>query len=144
MMAKPRLALILIPLIFLSSSPVPSYALYFLIAVPYMHHNPPISDLFFCSCKSGYMLSLKLFDTVVMKTTQIHSSLQTLTHNLTPPICKNYPLTSPSFPISIVSKSHPNLSHPIYFPLETHQPFKGRDRRWHGHPLSPQFSLYRS
>ena len=34
MMAKPRLALILIPLIFLSSSLVPSYALYFL------HHCP--------------------------------------------------------------------------------------------------------
>ena len=37
MMAKPRLALILIPLIFLSSSLVPSYALYFLITVLCMH-----------------------------------------------------------------------------------------------------------
>ena len=127
MMAKPRLALILIPLIFLSTSPVPSYALYFLITVPYMHHNPPISDLSFCSCKSGYMLSLKLFDTVLMKTTQIQSSLQTLTHNLTPPYLQKLPLNIPIIPI--VSKSHPNLSHPIYFPLETHQPFKRRDRR---------------
>ena len=90
MMAKPRLALILIPLIFLSSSLVPSYALYVLITVLYMHHNPPISDLSFRSCRSGYMLSLKLIDTVPMKTTQIHSSLQTLTHNLTPPLCKYY------------------------------------------------------
>ena len=99
MMAKPRLALILIPLIFLSSSLVPFYALHFLITVLYMHHNPPISNLSFRSCKSGYMLSFKLFDTVLMKTTQIHSSLQTLTHNLTPPLCKYYPLTSPSFPL---------------------------------------------
>ena len=44
--------------------------------------------------------------------------------------------------IPIVSKSHPNLSYPIYFPLETHQPVKRWDRRWHGLPLSPQFSLY--
>ena len=95
MMAKPRLALILIPLIFLSSSLVPSYALYFLVTVLYMHLNPPISDLSFCSCKPGYMLSLELFDTVLMKTTKIHSSLQSLTHNL----YKNYPLTSPSFPL---------------------------------------------
>ena len=43
-----------IPLIFLSSSLVPSYALYFLITVLYVHHNPSIS-LFFCSCKPGYM-----------------------------------------------------------------------------------------
>ena len=44
-----------IPLIFLSSSLVPSYALYFLITVLYMHHNSSISDLSFCSCKPGYM-----------------------------------------------------------------------------------------
>ena len=45
MMAKPRLALILIPLIFLSSSLVPSYAFHFLITVLYMHpiHRFPIS-----------------------------------------------------------------------------------------------------
>ena len=99
MMAKPRLALILIPLIFLSSSLVPSYALYFLITVLYMHpiHRFPISPSVLG--KSGYMLSLKLFDAVQMKTTQIHSSLQTPTHNLTPPLCKYYPLTSPSFPL---------------------------------------------
>ena len=53
-MAKPRLALILIPLIFLSSSLVPSYALYFLITVLYLHLNPSISDLTFCSCKPGW------------------------------------------------------------------------------------------
>ena len=47
--AKPRLALILISLIFLSLSLVPSYALYFLITVLYMHHNPWITDLSFCS-----------------------------------------------------------------------------------------------
>ena len=85
MMAKPRLALILIPLIFLSSSLVPSYAFHFLITVLYMHpiHRFPISPSVLG--KSGYMLSLKLFDTVLMKTTQIHSSLQTPTPNLTPP-----------------------------------------------------------
>ena len=43
MMAKPRLALILIQLI--SSSLVPFYALYFLVTVLYMHHNPSISEL---------------------------------------------------------------------------------------------------
>ena len=129
----PSLALILIPLIFLSSSLVPSYALYFLITVLYMHHNPPISDLSFCSCKPGYMLSLELFDTVLMKTTKIHSSFQTLTHNLTTPL-QILPLNIPIIPI--VSKSHPNLSYPIYIPLETHQPVQRRGRRWHGHPLS--------
>ena len=99
MMAKPRLALILIPLIFLSSSLIPSYAFHFLITVLYMHpiHRFPISPSVLG--KSGYMLSLKLFDTVLMKTTQIHSSLQTPTPNLTPPLCKYYPLTSPSFPL---------------------------------------------
>ena len=63
------------------------------------------------------MLSFKLFDTVLMKTTQIHSSLQTLTHNLTPPL-QILPLNIPIIPI--VPKSHPNLSYPIYIPLETH------------------------
>ena len=72
-------------LIFISSSLVPSYTLHFLITVLYMHHNPSISDLFFYSCKPGYMLFLELFDTVLMKSTKIHSPLQTLTHNLTPP-----------------------------------------------------------
>ena len=50
--------------------------------------NPQISDLSISPSvlgKSGYMLSLKFFDTVLMKTTQIHSSLQTPTPNLTPP-----------------------------------------------------------
>ena len=136
----PSLALILIPLIFLSSSLVPSYALYFLITVLYMHHNPSISDLSFSSCKPGYMLFLELFDTVLMKSTKIHSSLQTLTHNLTPPSPQKLPLNIPIIPI--VSKFHPNLSYPIYIPLETHKPVKRRGRRWHGHPLSPQFSLY--
>ena len=109
MMAKPRLALILIPLIFLSSSLVPSYALYFLITVLYMHHNPSISDLSFCSCKPGYMLFLELFDTVLMKSTKIHHSKfsPTISHPPVPPLCKNYPLTSPSFPL------YPN-SIPIY------------------------------
>ena len=118
MMAKPRLALILIPLIFLSSSLVSSYALHFLITVLYMHpiHRFPISPSVLG--KSGYMLSLKLFDTVLMKTTQIHSSLQTPTHNLTPPSLQILPLNIPIIPI--VSKSHPNLSYPIYIPLETH------------------------
>ena len=125
MMAKPRLALILIPLIFLSSSFVPSYALYFLITVLYMHHNPSISDLFFCSCKPGYMLFLELFDTVLMKSTKIHHSKfsPTISH---PPLQK-LPLNIPIIPI--VSKFHPNLSYPIYIPLETHQPVKRRDRR---------------
>ena len=60
---------------YLSSSLVPSYALYFLITVLYMHHNPSISDLSFCSCKPGYMFFLELFDTVLMKSTKIHSPL---------------------------------------------------------------------
>ena len=66
MMAKPRLALILIPLIFLSSSLIPSYAFHFLITVLYMHpiHRFPISPSVLGKC--GYMLSLKLFDTVLM------------------------------------------------------------------------------
>ena len=110
-----------IPLIFLSSSLVPSYALYFLITVLYMHHNPSNSDLFFCSCKPGYMLFLELFDTVLMKSTKIHSPLQTLTHNLTPPpLHVKLPIKNPI--ILIVSKFHPNLSYPIYIPLEIHQP----------------------
>ena len=114
-----------IPLIFLSSSHFPSYALYFLITVLYMHHNPSISDLSFCSCKPGYMLFLELFDTVLMKSTKIHSPLQTLTHNLTPPsLHVKLPLKNPIIPI--VSKFHPNLSYPIYIPLETHQPVKRR------------------
>ena len=53
-----------------------------------------------------------------MKTTQIHSSLQTPTHNLTPPSLQILPLNIPIIPI--VSKPHPNLSYPIYIPLETH------------------------
>ena len=127
MMAKPRLALILIPLIFLSSSLVPSYALYFLITVLYMHHNPSISDPS-CSCKSGYMLFLELFDTVLMKSTKIHSPLQTRTHNLTPPsLHVKLPLKNPIIPI--VSKFHPNLSYPIYIPFETHQPVKRSGQR---------------
>ena len=56
----------------------------------------------------GYMLFLELFDTVLMKSTKIHSSLQTLTHNLTPPSPQKLPLNIP-----IVSKFHPNLPHPI-------------------------------
>ena len=112
------------------------------------HHCPIIhapqsinSDLPFCSCKPGYMLFLELFDTVLMKSTKIHSPLQTITHNLTPPSLQvKLPLKNPIIPI--VSKFHPNLSYLIYIPLETHQPVKRRDRRWHGHPLSPQFSLY--
>ena len=83
---------------------------YFLITVLYMHHNSPISDLSFCSCEPGYIHFLELFDTVLMKTTKIHSSLQTPTHNLTPPLQK-LPLSIPIIPI--VSKSHPNLSYPI-------------------------------
>ena len=74
-----------IPLKFLSSSLVPSYALYFLITVLYVHHNPSI--LISSSCRPGYMLFLELFDTVLMKSTKIHSPLQTLTHNLTHPLC---------------------------------------------------------
>ena len=42
------------------------------------------SDLLFCSCKAGYMLFLELLDIVLMKSTKIHSPLQTLNHNLTP------------------------------------------------------------
>ena len=128
MMAKPRLALILIPLIFLSSSLVPFCALYFLITVLYMHHNPSISDLSFCSCKPGYMLFLELFDTVLMRSTKIHSPLLTLTHNLSPPsLHVKLPLNNPIIPI--ISKFHPNLSYLIYIPLETHQPVKRRGRR---------------
>ena len=77
----------------------------------YMHHNPSICDLSFCSCKPGYMLFLKLFDTVLMKSTKFHSPLQTLTHNLTPPsLHVKLPLKTlknPSFPL------YPN-SIPIY------------------------------
>ena len=106
-----------IPLIILSSSLVPSYALNFLITVLYMHHNPLISDLSFCSCKPGYMLFLELYDTVLAKSTKTHSPLQTLTHNLTPPsLHVKLPLNIPIIPI--VSKFHPNLSYPIYIPLE--------------------------
>ena len=131
MMAKPRLALIIIPLIFLFSLLVPSYALYFLITVLYMHHNPSISDLSFCSCKSGYILFLELFDTVLMKSTKIHSSLQTLIHNLIPPsLHVKLPLNIPIIPI--VSKFHLNLSYPIYIPSETHQPVEQKGRRCSG------------
>ena len=91
MLVKPCLALILIPLILLYSSLDPSYALYFRITVLYMHHNPTISDLSFCSCKPGYMLFIELFDTVLMKSTKIHSSLQTFTHNLTPSFPQKLP-----------------------------------------------------
>ena len=102
-----------IPLKFLSSSLVPSYALYFLITVLYMHHNPLISDLSFNSYKPGYMLFLELFDTVLMKSTKIHSSLQTLTHNLTPPsLHVSLPHKNPIIPI------YPN-SIPIYPTLYT-------------------------
>ena len=117
-----------IPLIFLSSSLVPSYALYFLITVLYMHHNPSISDLSFCSCKPGYMLFLELFDTVLMKSTKIHLPFQTLTHSLTPPsLHVKLSLKNPIIPV--VSKFHPNLSYLIYIPLKTHQPVKRRGRR---------------
>ena len=141
MMAKPCLALILIPLILLYSSLDPFYALYFLITVLYMHYSPSNSDLSFCSCKPGYMLFLELFDTVLMKSTKIHSSLQTLTHNLTPPFPQKlgYPLTSPSFPLYLNSIPIYPI---IYISLETHQPVERSGRRWHGHPLSPQLSLY--
>ena len=77
MMAKPPLALI----------PFHSYsyphrlfhpmhnALYFLITACLIHAPQSIdSDLPFCSCKpAGYMLFLELFDTVLMKSTKIHS-----------------------------------------------------------------------
>ena len=95
MMASPRLALIFIPLnipiLIGESSLAPSYALNSIITVLYIHHNLSISDLSFCSCKPGYMLFLKLFDTVL----KIHSSLQTLTHNLTPPSLQKLPLNIP-------------------------------------------------
>ena len=62
----------------------------------------------FCSCKLGYMLFLELFDTVLMKSTKIHSPLQTLTHNLTPPsLHVKLPPKTPSSPL------YPN-SIPIY------------------------------
>ena len=86
-----------------------------------MHHNLSISDLSFCSCKPPeYMLFLKLFDTVL----KIHSSLQTLTHNLTPPSLQKLLLNIPVIPI--VSKFYPNLSSPIYITMEMHQPVKRR------------------
>ena len=64
----------------------------------------------------------------------------TISHH---PLCmwnEIYPLKNPI--ILIVFKFHPNLCYPIYIPLETHQPVKRRGRRWHGHPLSQQFSPY--
>ena len=60
--------------------------------------NPPISDLSFCSCKPGNMLFLEPFDTVLMKTTKIHSSLQTLTH-ISHPSLQKLPRNIPSFPL---------------------------------------------
>ena len=55
-----------------------------------------------------YMLFLELFDKVLMTSTKIHSLLQTLTHNLTPPCLHvKLPLKIPSFPL------YPN-SIPIY------------------------------
>ena len=70
-----------------------------------------------------------------MKSTKIHSSLQTLTHNLTPPFLQKLPLNISIIPV--VSKFYPNLSFPIYIPLETHQPVKRRDRRWDDHSTLP-------
>ena len=89
----------------------------------------------------GTCFSLSVSITVLMKSTKIHSPPLTLTHNPTPssPHVK-LPLKNPI--ISIVSKFHPNLSYPIYISLEAHQPVKRKGRRWHGHPLSLQFSLY--
>ena len=75
------------------------------------HHcpiHPSISDLSLCSCKPGYMLFLELFDTVLMKSTKIHSPLRTLSHNLTPPsLHVKLSLETPYFPL------YPN-SIPIY------------------------------
>ena len=77
------------------------YAFHFLITVLYMHpiHRFPISPSVLG--KSGYMLSLKLFDAVLMKTTQIHSSLQTPTPNLTPPL-QILPLNIPIIPMDCI------------------------------------------
>ena len=76
----------------------------------YMHHNPSISDLSFSSWKPRYMLFLELFDTVLHSF--IHHS-KALTHNLTPPFCINYPLTSPSFPLYLNSTPNHKNSIPI-------------------------------
>ena len=66
--------------------------------------------------QAGYMLFLELFDTVLMKSTKIHSPLQTLTHNLTlPSLQVKLPLEKPIIPIS--SEFHPNLFYPILYKL---------------------------
>ena len=91
-----------IPLKHQSSSLVPSYALFFLITVFVLVLVAPQSIDFdlSCSCKPGYMLFFERFDTVLMKSTKIHSPLQTLTQNLTPPSLQvKLPLKTPSFPL---------------------------------------------
>ena len=72
-------------------------------SLSYMHHNPSISDLSFCSCKPRYMLLLELFDSSPGETNQ--SSITT--PNSHPPLNLLYNLTPsslhvklpPSFPV---------------------------------------------
>ena len=101
MIAKPRL-----DVLFLSNSH--HHRLYHLMPCTssYMHPNPSISDLSFCSCRPGYMLLLELFDNSLDEFNQktitsppSHPSLisSTISHHLLCPW--NYPLTSPSFPV---------------------------------------------
>ena len=118
MMAKPRLNV---------SFPSYSYPhrLFHLIpctssSLSYMHHNPSISDLSFCSCKPGYMLLLELFDNSLDEINQnsitpsnSHPPFNLL-HNLTPSsLHVKLPLNIPIIPS--VSKFHPNLSYPIIY-----------------------------
>ena len=102
----------------------------------YMHPNPSISDLSFCSCRPGYMLLLELFDNSLDEFNQqqknnhlpTFSPIPHLFHNLTPSsLPVKLPLNIPIIPS--VSKFHPNLSYPIYIPSEAHQPIKRRGRR---------------
>ena len=132
MMAKPRLN----DSFFSYSHP---HHLYHLMpctssSLSYMHPNPSISDLSFCSCKPGYMLLLELFNNSLdeinqnsITTSHSHPSFNLL-HNLTPTsLHVKLPLNIPIIPS--LSKFHPNLSYPIYIPLEAHQPVKRRGRR---------------
>ena len=103
-------------------------------SLSYMHHNPSISDLSFYSCKPGYMLLLELFDNShdeinqnSITTSNSHPPFNLL-HNLTPSsLHVKLPLNIPIIPS--VSNFYPNLSYPIYIPLEAHQPVKRKGCR---------------
>ena len=116
MMAKPRVNP-LIPLIFLASSLVPSYALYFLITVLYMHHIHRFWSLLPFLQARVHASPWALIQSWWNQPKFIHHPKLSPTVSHHPLWMWNYPLTTPSFPVypnSIptypISKFHPNSS----------------------------------